>query len=611
MNYLIDSYSPYFADGGVLGKLAEGINWLFVETPFFILRFFSMSNLIMQELLDQSELFMDKQQDAYTLSMEILKNFGGKEIAKGSIIALLILLSAYYLLYNFFVSKKNFSKVLIHYLAVFMLFVFWFGSVSTPSGSQSGGTFLVKSVSNIATGIKNNFTSGSNDFSNISSKHAIDDTPLFNATIKQTFYYVNTGSLEGVMENGKKIDEKKLLMPSGLSKEKRKKFEQDRKKYIDSIKDDNPYVQVTLDKTMEKLMAIFTGGVNAIVTSYPALYVNAMLSVIQLIITLLIIVAPVFFLLSFVPACQQMLFKFFKLLIGLLFFPVVLGVFLAVFFWANKVIDTIYLNAMKVVATPIVALMAGGMFVLVSNFILIIIKFFLYKSIWKNKYELLAFFTDNKVEQPELLQKTEEKVEERKERAKEIGIGGAELAAGAYTGNQMLMMDGANKMMSNDRAMNLGRYNFKDSDLNEPEGQNRLDEWVDDQEGSLTVPSENPLKDVEFVEKDNDSMTDFEPEAEIEMEDVDVDHSLVDDKMAEKYTDVPEESLGDGTVVSVDNLDEISLESSDELNELRELERVEKDVVIEREEYELDKEFPEDVFFGKEIESELNDEDRE
>ncbi|WP_206911594.1 hypothetical protein IGL98_000964 [Enterococcus sp. DIV0840] len=607
MNYLIDSYAPYLADGGVLGKLAEGINWLFVDMPFFILRLFTSGVLIQQQLLDQTDLIMSKQQEAYTLSVEILKNFGGKEITKGSILALLILLSAYYLLYNFFVSKKSFSKVLLHYLAVFVLFVFWFGSIAIPSGSQSGGLFLVESVSNVATAVKNNFTSGSNDFSNVSSEQAIDDTPLFNATIKQTFYYVNTGSLDGEMENGKKIDEKKLLMPSGLSKEKKKTFEQDRKKYIDSIKEDNPYVQVSLDKTMEKLVAIFTGGVNTMVTSYPSLYVNAMLSVIQLIITLLIIVAPVFFLLSFVPACQSMLFKFFKLLIGLLFFPVVLGVFLAVFFWANKVIDTIYLNAMKLVATPILTLMTGGIFILVSNFVLIIIKYFLYKSIWKNKYELLGFFTDGQVEQPEILQKTEEKMEEKKERAKEIGVGGVELAAGAYTGNQMLMMDGANKLMPNDKAMNLGRYNFKDSDMNEPEGQNGLDEWVENQEDSPTIPSESPTEDVEFVEIDDDSTNGIE--SKIELEDVNVDRGLVDDKMPEMYTDVTEESLEDGTTVSVDNLDEISLESSDEINELKELEQVEKETVVERDEYELDKEFPEDIFFGKEIESELNDED--
>lgn len=591
-------------DAGVLGKLAEGLNWLFVDMPFFILRFFAIGILIIQQLLDQSDLFMEKQQDAYTLSLEILNNFGGKEIAQGSIIALLILLSAYYLLYNFFVSKRSFSKVILHYLAVFVLFVFWFGSIATPSGSQSGGLFLVKSVSNIVTAVKNNFTSGSSDFRMVDSEQSLDETPLFNATIKQTFYYVNTGSLDGEMENGKKIDEKKLLMPSGLSKEEKKTFEKERKKYIDSIKDENPYVQMTKDKTMEKLMAIFTGGVNTIVTSYPALYVNAMLSVIQLIITLLIILAPVFFLLSFVPACQPMLFKFFKLLIGLLFFPVVLGVFLAVFFWANKVIDTIYLNAMKLVAKPILLVMSGGIFVLVSNVVLIIIKLFLYRSIWKNKYQLLGFFTNNQVEQPEILEKVEGKVQEKKDRAKDITYGGAEMALGAYTGNQMLMMDGANKLMPTDKAMNLGRYHFKDDELDEREGHSKLDEWLDEQEEFPNDTPENQLKDVEFEEKEN-AIPEFDSDIELE----ELDSSVDDETIPETFIDVSEDILEDGATVSVDNLDEVTLESPDEVNEFKELEKVEQEIIMERDEYELDKEFPEDIFFGKETESELYEED--
>lgn len=600
MNYLIDSHTSYFAEGGLLGKLAEGINWLFVDLPFFILRMVASSMLMMQQLLDQSDLVISKQQNAYDLSMTILKNFGGKEIQRGSLIALLLVLSAYYLVYSFFISKKNFSKILLHYLAVFLLFVFWFGSISTPSGTKSGGLFLVESVSNIADGVKNSFTSGSSDFSKIDSEQALDDTPLFNATIKQTFYYVNSGSLDGEMENGKKIDEKKLLMPNNLSKEKRKKFEQERKDYLNSIKDENPYVQVSLDKTMEKTMAIITGGINTMVTSYPAMYVSAMLTVIQLLITLLIIVAPVFFLLSFIPACQSMLFKFFKLMIGLLFFPIILGVFLAVFFWANKVIDSIFLGIMKSVATPILTLMSGGIFVLVANIILIIVKFFLYKSIWKNKYRLLSFFTDDKVGQPEILEKAQEKADEVKERTKEITYGGAEMALGAYTGNQMLLMDGANRLMPNDKAMNLSRYNFRDSNMDEPEGSQGLNDWVDNQE----EPPETTPKDesVEFVEVD-ESMDEGEPELGLE----EVDHSLTDDKMTELFEEVSDEGLEDGSTVSVDNLDEINLATDGEVDELRELEQIEKETMIEKGESEFDREFPDDRFFGDTLEKEVNE----
>lgn len=600
MNYLIDGYSAYFADGGILGKVGEGINWLFVELPFFVLRLGAIFMLIIQELLDQSELFSSKQQGAYDISLTVLNNMGGKSIARGSLLAVLLIVSAYYLLYKFFVSRKNFSKVILHYVAIFMLFVFWFGSIPTSNGTKSGGLFLVETTSNVMKDIKNNFTSGSTDFTTSKSDQLLDETPLFNATIMQTFYYVNTGSLDGVMENDEKIDTKKLLMPSGLDKSKKKEFEKERKEYIKSIKDDNPYVVQDMSKTIEKTLAIFVGGVNLMVTSYPALYVNAMLSVIQLIITMLIIIAPVFFVMSFIPACQSMLFKFFKLLIGILFFPVILGVFLAVFFWANKMIDTVYLAGMKLVSQPILTLMSGGIFLLASNLILVVVKIFLYKSIWKNKYRLLDYFTDNQIQQPEILEKVDEKTQEAKDRAKDVTVGGAEMALGAYTGNQMLVSDGANRMMPKvDRAMNMGRYDYSDED-HKP--RTDLDDWVDSQEEERSYTPVDEQSDVEFVDIEP---TDY---LDVPMDEMELDNSLEFDSEGNLYDDISPELFEPADTVSVDNLDEITLETEDEKLDRILLEETEKGDMSIRSEFELDKEFPEDIFFRDEVMSDKQDE---
>lgn len=176
---------------------------------------------------------------------------------------------------------------------------------------------------------------------------------------------------------------------------------------------------------------------------------------VQLIITLLIMIAPIFFIISFVSACQSMIFKFFKLLIGFLFLPIILGIFLAVFFWANTIIDTIYLEAMKTVSGPVSTIMSGGIFVLTGNVVLIIIKIILYKTLWKNKYRLLKYFTNNQVREPEILEKV-------RDRTRNVTVGGAEMAVGAYTGNPMLVADGARKAMPQtaDKAMNISQYQF-------------------------------------------------------------------------------------------------------------------------------------------------------
>ena len=47
-------------------------------------------------------------------------------------------------------------------------------------------------------------------------------SPMFDATVLQTFNYVNSGSIDGKMANGKKLDYDKLLEKPNLNdKEKR------------------------------------------------------------------------------------------------------------------------------------------------------------------------------------------------------------------------------------------------------------------------------------------------------------------------------------------------------------------------------------------------------
>ncbi len=121
---------------------------------------------------------------------------------------------------------------------------------------------------------------------------------------------MNSGSLDGKMENGKKLDESKLLEKPKLSKEEKEKFEKNRKKYIDKVVDDNPYFAQDGAKTMEKAFGVGVGLVNLAVLAVPVTYINIMLNVIQIIVDLLILVFPIIALVSFFPRCQMMMFKF-------------------------------------------------------------------------------------------------------------------------------------------------------------------------------------------------------------------------------------------------------------------------------------------------------------
>ncbi|EGO5063978.1 hypothetical protein H7570_002842 [Enterococcus faecalis] len=463
MQYLIDSYSAYTVDGGLLDKGWQVVNWFFVDIPFFILRMFVSFFLFCENVLNQSSFFEGKQETVLNMSKNVLSGIGGKGFRGGSLLALAILISAYYLLYHFFSSRRSFSKVFLHYLAVVVLFGFWFGSVSTSTGTTSGSMFLIQSTNAIAKGVQSTFTSSANLGTEGSKDGEVYQSPIFDATVKQTFNFVNSGSLDGKMENGKKLDEDKLLEKPKLSKKEKAKFEDERSTYIKNNEKDNPYFSQDGAKTMEKAFGVGVGLVNLAVLAVPVTYINIMLNVIQIIVDLLILVFPIIALVSFFPRCQMMMFKFFKSLIGILFLPVVFGIFLSVLFWINKLIDQAFLGLMDKVSSSLLMVMSGGVFLLGTLIVTALVKIILYRKIWKSRYKILSFFSDGQVQQPSFESKMNEKTKETVERTGEIGVGAVKAGIGASTGNLALAADGASHLMpKHDKALNLAKDHFID-----------------------------------------------------------------------------------------------------------------------------------------------------
>ncbi|EPI00838.1 hypothetical protein D840_02677, partial [Enterococcus faecalis 20.SD.W.06] len=75
----------------------------------------------------------------------------------------------------------------------------------------------------IAKGVQSTFTTSANLGTEGSKDGEVYQSPIFDATVKQTFNFVNSGSLDGKMENGKKLDESKLLEKPKLSKKEKAK----------------------------------------------------------------------------------------------------------------------------------------------------------------------------------------------------------------------------------------------------------------------------------------------------------------------------------------------------------------------------------------------------
>lgn len=580
MQYLIDSYSAYTVDGGLLDKGWQVVNWFFVDIPFFILRMFVSFFLFCENVLNQSSFFEGKQETVLNMSKNVLSGIGGKGFRGGSLLALAILISAYYLLYHFFSSRRSFSKVFLHYLAVVILFGFWFGSVSTSTGTTSGSMFLIQSTNAIAKGVQSTFTSSANLGTEGSKDGEVYQSPIFDATVKQTFNFVNSGSLDGKMENGKKLDEGKLLEKPKLSKKEKAKFEDERSTYIKNNEKDNPYFSQDGAKTMEKAFGVGVGLVNLAVLAVPVTYINIMLNVIQIIVDLLILVFPIIALVSFFPRCQMMMFKFFKSLIGILFLPVVFGIFLSVLFWINKLIDQAFLGLMDKVSSSLLMVMSGGVFLLGTLIVTALVKIILYRKIWKSRYKILSFFSDGQVQQPSFESKMNEKIKETVERTGEIGVGAVKAGIGASTGNLALAADGASHLMpKHDKALNLAQDHFIDDNGQFAGVKTGLNSLLN----RSTQEEQQPLKDdllpkEEIVEVEEPTNVDNEGLEEIEdkalTDEVDNFEDSTDDEMDNSLEeiDVPvldetvsdsDTSLADESNIELEPIIENELDSLD------------------------------------------------
>ena len=389
------------------------------------------------------------------------------------------------------------------------------------------------------------------------------------------------------MENGKKLDESKLLEKTKLSKKEKAKFEDERSTYIKNNEKDNPYFAQDGAKTMEKAFGVGVGVVNLAVLAVPVTYINIMLNVIQIIVDLLILVFPIIVLVSFFPRCQMMMFKFFKSLIGILFLPVVFGIFLSVLFWINKLIDQAFLGLMDKVSSSLLMVMSGGVFLLGTLIVTVLVKIILYRKIWKSRYKILSFFSDGQVQQPSFESKMNEKTKETVERTGEIGVGAVKAGIGASTGNLALAADGASHLMpKHDKALNLAKDHFIDDNgqfagvrtglnslLNrstQEEQQPFKDDMLTEEEiAEVEEPTNVDNEELEEIEDKalTDEVDNFEDSTDDEMDNSleEIDVSVLDETVSDSDTSLADESNIELEPIIENELD--SLDSSVESSE--------------------------------------------
>lgn len=242
---------------------------------------------------------------------------------------------------------------------------------------------------------------------------------------------------------------------------------------------------------------------------------------------------------------------------------------------------------MDKVSSSLLMVMSGGVFLLGTLIVTVLVKIILYRKIWKSRYKILSFFSDGQVQQPSFESKMNEKTKETVERTGEIGVGAVKAGIGASTGNLALAADGASHLMpKHDKALNLAKDHFIDDNgqfagvrtglnslLNrstQEEQQPFKDDMLTEEEiAEVEEPTNVDNEELEEIEDKalTDEVDNFEDSTDDEMDNSleEIDVSVLDETVSDSDTSLADESNIELEPIIENELD--SLDSSVESSE--------------------------------------------
>lgn len=192
---------------------------------------------------------------------------------------------------------------------------------------------------------------------------------------------------------------------------------------------------------------------------------------------------------------------------------------------------------------------------------MVLVKIVFISTVWKNRYRILGFFADGQIQQPIFEKKVNEKTKEGAEQISGASIGAAQLAAGAYTGNPNIALNGLSKILP-DKAMTLGKEHFLDEE-NQFTG-------VKQGLGSLFRPSDYDDTELSIPEEDKMEMDQVDQQVEDEvLVDEEVDDKALEDVLAEINEADPtfDQSLSESDALVSDDVLMSDLSDSDLTND--------------------------------------------
>ncbi|WP_371105695.1 conjugal transfer protein [Streptococcus agalactiae] len=406
-------------------------NEIFVNFPFFLLNLIVGFFSLMIRILENVRLYDTYKQYVFNGAQSIWQGFTGAAsgVAQTSLVFLILLCLAFYLFYQFLISKGNFSKKLLHVLLVLFLGFGWFGTVS----GTSGGLYLLNTVDNVA-------STAIHQISNISVVYGKNQslkvgTSVADSYIAETSYkaylFVNTGQENGNYKDrqtGKEepFDDSKVLGTSDKSGKFKAVSTADRNKYLEignGAGDDNEHnrwVSAIPDYIPVKFFYILFKMVEAIVIAIPIVLIQLLNVLAQALVLIMILLFPIALLVSFIPKMQDILFGVFKVMFGGLTFPAITSLLTLALLYLEKIIEGLVNSGFNNVIGDFSSLSTfSALFKLMVS---VFAKAVIYWLLWKHKGELIELLLGSraKIAFDEIDTKVKETVSNGQETMKQL-----------------------------------------------------------------------------------------------------------------------------------------------------------------------------------------------
>lgn len=383
-------------------SIIVAMNEIFVNLFFFLLNlvvgFFSLMIRIMENI----DLYDSYKTYVYNAAKSIWQGLTGSTsggLSSGSLVSMLLTIGAFYLFYQYFFSRGNFMRKVLHVLLVVLLGFGYFGTVA----STSGGLYILDTVDNLADTV-------TSKISNISVSYGENKSikvgkSMADSYIAQTSYtayvFVNTGQENGKYVNNQTgeeeaFDDAKVLGSVDDSGKFVAVKSKDRKDYLDKLgdkaddgKEKNRWVSAVWDYLFIKTFYVIFKIIEAIVIAVPIILVQLLNLIAQLLVLVMILLFPIALLISFIPAMQDIIFGIFKVMFGGLVFPTITTLITLIIFYIEKVIETLITSGFDGVIETFPSL---GTFALLFKLILsVVAKAAVYYFLWIYKGELIEF----------------------------------------------------------------------------------------------------------------------------------------------------------------------------------------------------------------------------